>query len=489
MRASVGVGSDDVVVTFLGRLLDIKRVDEIPAVAARVRATKPTRAVHYFIIGEGPERERIEKSIAKHDVADLVHMLGYVAQPDLGRWLAASDIGLILSSRDNSPKALNEMMNFGMALVATEIAGTTFDLVRERQNGHVVGVGDVDAVAGHIVAMVNDDVLERYGKRSLEIVSRWSFAADVSAIKNAALRLDASREPARTGATWGGSSISTQLVADGPAFAVTKGPAEHFFGYFNLCPWNKTGDHLLLHRTTSKNALPLMTDEVELLALPNDDYSRPIFIGRSSAWNWQQGTLLQWLGPEPHRVVYNVRDRSGAFRARLVDIRTGEGEELERPVYHVAPCGRLAYSVDFRRLHFARRGYGYTVPDATRDQLAQGAPVDDGIWRIDLETGLSELFIPLRRLVFVAPEPSMATALHWVDHIQVSRGGSFVAFFHRWMTPDGAFSSRLMVADRNADDVVCLVAGGSASHYDWRDDTHILGWLRPERRVNNLRSS
>ena len=244
---------------------------------------------------------------------------------------------------------------------------------------------------------------------------------------------------------------------------------------------------MVVHRTTCTSELPRANDVAELLALEGEDFRTAERIGETTAWNWQQGSLLQWVGQNPTTVVFNRRDGEHRFHARRLDIVSGNHEDLDRPLYAVSPVGDIGYSVDFIRIHFARRGYGYTVSDDLRRTLDPEAPVDDGLWRVDLASGRSELLVPLRRLVWTSPHPSMAGAFHWIDHVQPSRDGRHVAFLHRWLHQGGLFFSRLMVSDREADSLVCLVAGGSASHYDWEDERHIIGWFRPERAVNRLR--
>lgn len=286
------------------------------------------------------------------------------------------------------------------------------------------------------------------------------------------------------------SDESTHLISVNPGWRLvplTRGPRQHFFGYFHLCPWNEGETRLALHRTSSPSAVPAEGEEVEICVMDVEDPTSLRPIGASTAWNWQQGSLLQWIGSNPDKLVFNVRAADlVSFRAKIVDTGTGVGEELERAVYTVAPDGRYAYTVDFVRLHFLRRGYGYTVHESVGRAL-DPAPGNDGLWRVDLATGRSELLVSLRRLLWNSPQPSMRGAIHWIDHVQPSRDGSRIGFLHRWSTADGMFFSRLLVTDDEGDNVVSLFAGGTASHYDWLDGRSLVGWFRPERPINILR--
>lgn len=268
---------------------------------------------------------------------------------------------------------------------------------------------------------------------------------------------------------------------------ITRGGRQHFFGYFNICPWSADSQRMVLHRTSSTSALPRADEATELILLEDGRYEDAQVLGTTTAWNWQQGSLLQWLGPDPHHVVHNFRRNNGvSFGARVIDVRDKSASDLDQPIYAISPTGDHAYTIDFVRLHFARTGYGYTVNDTLRETL-DATPRDAGIWRMDLRTARSELLVPIHRLLWTSPHPSMRDGFHWVDHVQVSRDGERIAFLHRWLTPDGLFFSRLMAMDRHADTVTCLVNGGTASHYDWIDGRRLVGWFRPERVVNRLR--
>ena len=107
-----------------------------------------------------------------------------------------------------------------------------------------------------------------------------------------------------------------------------------------------------------------------------------------------------------------------------------------------------------------RANFSYTVDESESDRLLP-APSDDGLWRVNLENGQTELLVSLHRLLWTSPQPSMERATHWIDHVQPSRDGNRIAFLHRWMTGDGMFFSRLMVTDKDADDLVPLFAGGT----------------------------
>src|SRR5262245_19381701 len=92
-----------------------------------------------------------------------------------------------------------------------------------------------------------------------------------------------------------------------PARAVTKGPLHHWFGYYDKTPWDRTGRYLLAMGSEFCDRQPGPKDAILLGMVDlkqNDDWHT---IGVTTAWSWQQGTMLQWLGSTPDReVIYNA---------------------------------------------------------------------------------------------------------------------------------------------------------------------------------------
>ena len=73
---------------------------------------------------------------------------------------------------------------------------------------------------------------------------------------------------------------------------------------------------------------------------------------------------------------------------------------------------------------------------ATRAWRIRGAddaaPEEDGVWRIDLDSGDAELVLALAEIVGMDPDASMAGQIHWLNHAQINTDGSRLAVLHRW---------------------------------------------------------
>jgi hypothetical protein len=189
-------------------------------------------------------------------------------------------------------------------------------------------------------------------------------------------------------------------------------------------------------------------------------------LAETTAWYWQQGTMLGWPPSSPDRkIIFDTRDREG-FGSTILDVRTGVRQALPCPIYALAPDGRSAVTLNFSRVQRTRPGYGYDgVPDPWEDQPT---PEGDGMYALDLERGASRLIVSLAQMAQWEPEGSMRGAVHWFSHLQFNTTGTRFLLLHRWKDPNGrARRTRLFAANPD---------GSEIAFFDWRDEDHILAW-------------
>ena len=262
---------------------------------------------------------------------------------------------------------------------------------------------------------------------------------------------------------------------DLPVSQVTPGPKHHFFGYYDKFPWDATGRYFLALEVDFIDRPPTPGDvaAVGMVDLESGEWGP---LDETPAWYWQQGTMLQWLGSAPDRlVIYNSRQED-RYVSIIRDVHSGETRVLPRPIYAVSPDGRSAVCVNFSRIHRCRPGYGYVgVPDPWEIECHPG---EDGIYWMDLETGEDRLIITLDQIVGVKHDPTMDGVQNWFNHLQFNTDGSRFLFLHRWRREGRSHYTRLLTANPDGSDICCVSDHETVSHFDWRDETHILAWAR-----------
>lgn len=171
-RERLGARGDDVVVTFVGRLVPIKRVDVLLAAVSEAR--RRGAAVHLVVVGDGELRRDLE---AQADVLGLTGCVTFTGfRRDLPQIAAGTDVAVLTSDNEGTPVALIEAGAAGRPSVATAVGGVT-DIVRP-DTGITVPRGDVEALAGALVELAGDpDRRAELGRAAREHV-RTKYAAE-----------------------------------------------------------------------------------------------------------------------------------------------------------------------------------------------------------------------------------------------------------------------------------------------------------------------
>lgn len=142
------------------------------------------------IVGEGPERDRLEKLIRQHHLSDMVQLTGPLPQTKLVEILAQCSIFVFPAIHDSSgdtdnlPTVLIEAMASRLPIVATEIAGIP-EIVQHNENGLLVAEKDPAGLAQAIRAMAGDEaMLERFGRASRRIAEeKFALSHTVGELK------------------------------------------------------------------------------------------------------------------------------------------------------------------------------------------------------------------------------------------------------------------------------------------------------------------
>lgn len=286
------------------------------------------------------------------------------------------------------------------------------------------------------------------------------------------------------------TAVSLDGLARTRVQALTRGPKHHFFGYYDKCPWDATGRYILAMEVDFMDRLPGPDDVavIGLIDLDNNNCFLPV--AETRAWNWQQGAMLQWVPSASERlVVYNDRD-GDSFVSVLLDVESGERRVLPLPVYALSHDGRSALSLNFARLHHARRGYGYAgVPDPWQDDPC---PKDDGIYLMDLTTGGHRLVLSMTEVARFGADTLASDTVHWVDHLQFNPNDTRFCFLHRYQLRNNKESflyTQLFTAEPDGSNLYCLVDQGMVSHFDWYNEHQLLAWTRQGKTVGAVQRS
>lgn len=261
-----------------------------------------------------------------------------------------------------------------------------------------------------------------------------------------------------------------------PTRTITRGPRHHWFGYYDKLQFDPTSRYVLGMSVPFEHRSPEPDDVITIGMVDLEDNDRWIDLGESRAWNWQQGCMLQWMPGFDSTVLWNDRVE-GRYVCHIRNVRTGDTRTIDHPVYSVSPDGKAAIIPDFSRIADVRPGYGYAgIVDPHTDN---NTPDDSGIFGIDLTTGESKLLLSIADVASRGDLPNNEPgSKHYFNHLLFSPDGSRFIVLHRWRTPKGRRLTRLITANADGSDVRVIIPNGYASHFIWRDPTHILSQSR-----------
>jgi glycosyltransferase involved in cell wall biosynthesis len=174
-RHKHNIAEDHIIIATCSRLTKRKRTHLILDAMAKMS----TKKVTLLIIGDGPERLALEEQAKRLNIS--VRIFGFVGQIEVAKLLAISDIFALLSFYDASPKALNEAMNFPLAMIASSGIGTARDLVRMGENGYIFNDGQENDLISWLDNWANDiNCCRSNGSMNGKILEEYTIEEDVN---------------------------------------------------------------------------------------------------------------------------------------------------------------------------------------------------------------------------------------------------------------------------------------------------------------------
>jgi phosphatidylinositol alpha-1,6-mannosyltransferase len=157
LLASAGIPRDAKILITVGRLAKRK------GVAWFVANVLPhiSGDVHYVVIGEGVERENIERAVEKHDQAPRVHLLGEVDDSTKQSWLSAADIFVmpnitVPGDMEGFGIVAHEAAMAELPVVASNIEGIA-QALQDGENSILLQEKDAKAYQKTIEELLSDD--------------------------------------------------------------------------------------------------------------------------------------------------------------------------------------------------------------------------------------------------------------------------------------------------------------------------------------------
>lgn len=250
--------------------------------------------------------------------------------------------------------------------------------------------------------------------------------------------------------------------------------AQYYFGYYDLNAYDSTGTKHLCNRSTFVDHIPNADDVLELGILCDGKFEK---FAETTAWNFQQGALLQFKRGSDDIVFYNVC-QDGGYHTVVHNLKTGEKKYLPKAAACVSPDGKWGLAINFSRIFKFRPGYGYAgIEDP---YFHQNRPTEDGVFLMNMETGETKLIIDYERIYQTFPMKGMENEKMVVNHITFNETSDRFMFLLRNF-PNGSgtgWGTTLITSDLEGN-MHLVLENRFVSHYCWKNGNQILATCSP----------
>jgi len=177
VKSSLRGNRYDGIVLFVGALEKVKNIPNLLRAAKLVLADCPRTL--FAIIGNGLEKENLEKLCQELDVSQSIRFLGIIPYDELPAYYAACDLVVLPSWSEGFARILMEASLAAKPIVATDVGGVN-DIVVDGGTGYIVLVDDSQQLAERMKELLQDkQKATRMGDKGYrQAVSLFDFEAN-----------------------------------------------------------------------------------------------------------------------------------------------------------------------------------------------------------------------------------------------------------------------------------------------------------------------
>ena len=162
---------------FFGRFEPTKGVDTLVEALGLLGA----RAPHTLIIGQGPEKQRIQKKIKALGLGDKAEIRLWMTHDELAQTLTNARMVVLPSREENFSLAVLSAMAVGVPVISTRVGGTP-EIIDHEQTGLLVEPNRPPMLAQAIVRLLQDPKLARrlghHGRTYVRTHLTWDCVAE-----------------------------------------------------------------------------------------------------------------------------------------------------------------------------------------------------------------------------------------------------------------------------------------------------------------------
>ena len=128
-----------------------------------------TTPIYLLLLGDGPEKRKLQKLAISLGIHDRVDFLGY--QPNPFKYMASADVFVLSSLWEGLPNVLVEALACNIPIVATNAPYGSQEVIQNGKNGFLLPTANPEALVYKIIRILNNSTLrEKFTVEGLKIV-------------------------------------------------------------------------------------------------------------------------------------------------------------------------------------------------------------------------------------------------------------------------------------------------------------------------------
>lgn len=138
-------------VMHLSNFRKVKRVEDVALIFAKIQEKVPSQLL---LMGDGPERNNVEKMCRDLGIYDRIHFLGKTKK--IEQFLVNADLFILSSETESFGLAALEAMAAGVPVISTNTGGLP-EVNEHGFSGYLSDVGDIDSMAKNAISILASD--------------------------------------------------------------------------------------------------------------------------------------------------------------------------------------------------------------------------------------------------------------------------------------------------------------------------------------------
>jgi len=182
LKKELGILPQDKVLLFVHRLSKRKGAHWLPQIFRQASVLSKKM----MIVGDGPERESLEKELAGEVASGEVKFLGWQSNREIIKFYALADVFILPSEEEGFPRVLLEAMVVGLPFVAFDVGGIK-EIIPPLSRDFLAPAGEVERFVFLVDNLLADSADQKDSRRN-EMLS-WVQRFETKKVAQAFLKL------------------------------------------------------------------------------------------------------------------------------------------------------------------------------------------------------------------------------------------------------------------------------------------------------------